>query len=67
MTDRDWSVRLRPLGAEPDEADDISRTTTVEERVELVRTLSRRMWELTGRPFPAYSRSEIPVRVARRS
>lgn len=35
-------------------------------RVELVAELSARMWELTGRPLPDYSRSEMPVRVVPR-
>ncbi len=60
---RDWSVRIRPL-AEP-EPDDLADSTTAEERLALVWTLSKRMWELTGRPFPAYERSQIPVRVFR--
>lgn len=40
---------------------------TNEERVALVWTLSERMWELTGQPFPTYARSEIPVRIQRRA
>ncbi|MCU0619489.1 MAG: hypothetical protein MUF40_06260 [Gemmatimonadaceae bacterium] len=48
-------------------ADDLSDTTTAVERVELVQVLSRRMWELTGRPFPDYSRAAMPGRVVRRA
>ena len=29
--------------------------------------LSRRMWRLTGRPVPAYSRDRIPVQIIRRA
>ena len=47
------------LGAEP--GDDLSSSTTVGQRLEMVDALSRRMWELSGRPVPMYSRSETPV------
>ena len=56
-------VRVYRLGDEP--GDDLSATTTVEERLAMVHELSRRMWELTGRPVPRYPRAEMPVRVIR--
>ena len=56
-------ARVFRLGEEP--SDDLSATTTVEERLALVAELSRRMWELTGRPQPAYSRATMPIRVIR--
>ena len=59
-------ARVGRLGAE-DAADDLSATTTAVERVELVQRLSRRMWELTGRPWPEYRRSAMPGRVVRLS
>jgi hypothetical protein len=31
----------------------------------MVSVLSRRMWELTGRPFRAYARGEMPARIVR--
>jgi len=31
----------------------------------MVRQLTERMWELSGRPFPRYRRSELPVRIIR--
>jgi len=31
----------------------------------MVARLSHRMWELTGRPFPTYSRDAMPVRILR--
>lgn len=62
--DRFRLVRVFPLGAEP--PDDLAGQTTPEERVELVELLTRRMWELSGRPWPTLSRQEMPVRVLRR-
>ncbi len=47
------------------QVDDLSDATTVEERIAMVGVLSRRMWEITGRPFPSYSRSEMPARILR--
>lgn len=45
--------------------DDLSDSTTAAERFAMVALLSERMWELTGRPVPSYSRAEIPARVVR--
>lgn len=59
------SIRVRRLGEEP--SDDLSATTTAEDRLEMVAVLSRRMWELTGSPTPSYTREEMPVRVFRRA
>lgn len=56
-------VRVYRLGEEPD--DDLSGSTTAEERLEMVAVLSRRMWELTGRELPTYARSAIPVKIVR--
>lgn len=73
MTDRDaarharqqrhWPVRVRRLDA--DSSDDLTDAMTAEERIALVWILSARMWELTGRPLPSYSRAETPVAVVR--
>jgi len=59
----DLPVRIFRLGEEP--VDDLSSTTTAEERLEMVALLSARMCELAGTPAPMYSRAEIPVRVTR--
>jgi hypothetical protein len=59
-------ARVSRLGTETG-GDDLSETTTAAERIELVQVLSRRMWELTGRPWPAYARSAMPGRVVRRA
>jgi len=56
-------VRAYRLGDEP--GDDLSASTTASERVAMVWTLSARMWELSGRPRPAYTRATMPVVVAR--
>lgn len=45
--------------------EDLSDSTTVEERIAMVDTLSKRMWEITGRPVPCYGRAEIPTKVIR--
>ena len=63
-SDRDRaSVKFFRLGDEP--ADDLTASTTPEERLELLRELSDRAWRLTGRGFPSYSRREAPVQVTR--
>lgn len=56
-------ARIRGL-EEPVE-DDLSATTSPEERIAMVAVLSRRMWELTGRQRPTYTRSSMPVEVRR--
>ncbi len=56
-----WPVRVFRLGEEP--GDDLSATTTPGQRLEMVWTLRDRMWELTGRPIPTYSRSEMPIKI----
>ena len=58
-----WPVHVYRLGEEP--GDDLSASTTAQERLEMVADLSRRMWELTGRPVPAAPRSEMAGRVIR--
>lgn len=63
-TRRTASARVFRLGEEPN--DDLSATTTPEERLAMVDVLSRRMWELSGRPMPSYTRRSMPVAVRRR-
>lgn len=50
-----WPVRVFRLGAEP--RDDLLSSTTAAQRLEMVATLSRRAWELTGREIV---RSPLP-------
>jgi hypothetical protein len=56
-----WPVKVFHLGEEP--GDDLSATTTVGQRLEMVWMLRDRMWELTGRPLPNYSRCDMPVKI----
>lgn len=56
-------VRVFRLGEEP--GDDLSDSTTPEERIEMVVTLTRRMVELGAFQSTTYTRSQMPVRVIR--
>jgi hypothetical protein len=56
-------VRVRHL--HDPESDDLSDHLSTEARVALVWQLSRRMWELTGRALPSYTRDAIPVHLTR--
>ena len=51
------------LGEEP--GDDLSLSTTPEERIALVWELTRRMWTLTGKPSLGLARDRLPIRVVR--
>lgn len=57
-------IRVFPLGEEPGE--DLSGTTTPEERLEMVALLTERLWHLSGLPTPKYPRAELPGRLLRR-
>jgi hypothetical protein len=63
LTRRIWVARIYRLGEEP--VDDLSAISTPEQRIAMVAVLSRRMWELTGRETPSYSRAAMPGRVLR--
>ena len=58
-----WPVRVVPLGAAGGE--DLSATTTWEQRLEMVWSLTREAWEVSGRPWPEYERAQTPVKVSR--
>ena len=58
-----WAVRKYRLGEEPNE--DLSESTTAEERLAMMWPLTLEAWKLTGRPLPDYARSETPIRVLR--
>jgi hypothetical protein len=60
---RDWPLLAYPLGHEP--GDDLSATTTAEERLAMMWPLAIEAWTLSGRPFPEYARDAMPVRVLR--
>ena len=56
-------ARILSLHQQTDE--NLSDSTTAAERVGMVATLSRSMWEIMGRPVPSYPRSETPTRIIR--
>ena len=58
---RTMTARVVPLRS--DEAGDGRVGGTGAERLALVAELSRRMWALTKRPLPSYTRQTMPVRV----
>jgi hypothetical protein len=62
---RHWPVSVHRLGEEP--GDDLSATTTAEERLAMVWPLTLAAWRLAGRELPSYARAEMPVRVIRGS
>jgi hypothetical protein len=57
------TARVYQLGNEP--LDDLTSTTTAAERIELGARLSRRAWELTGKPWPTLPRAEWPLTIVR--
>jgi hypothetical protein len=60
---RAWPVRLVALGAEAHAS--LDRSTSPEERLAMVWTLTVEAWALSGRPMPAYSRATTPVQLGR--
>lgn len=58
-------IRVLRLGAEP--PDDVTATTTAEERLALVWALSQRLWALTGQRTTTGPRDRLPIRVIRRT
>ena len=56
------TARVVPLRS--DEAGDARVGGTAEERLALLAELSQRMWALTQRPLPSYTRSTMPVRLS---
>jgi hypothetical protein len=55
------TARIVPLRS--DEASDARVAGTAAERLALLAELSRRMWSLTQRPVPSYTRATMPVKV----
>ena len=58
---RTWPVRVYPLGGEP--GDDLSATTTPEERLTMMWPLAIEAWTVAGLPLPEYDRRSTPVQV----
>jgi hypothetical protein len=57
------TARVVPLDS--DEAGDARVAGTPTKRLAILADLSRRMWDLTKRERPAYTRGTMPVRVTR--
>jgi hypothetical protein len=55
----EWPVRVFKLGEEP--GDDLSATTSPEERLAMVAALTLEAWTLAGRVIPEYTRGATPV------
>ena len=60
--DATWA---RTVSLRSREAGDSRVEGTIDERLTLVSVLSLSAWENSGRPFPSYARSEMPIRVVR--
>jgi hypothetical protein len=58
-----WPVHRYLLGHEP--GDDLSATTTPQQRLAMVWELTLRAYRLADRPLPRYARSEMPGRILR--
>jgi hypothetical protein len=56
-------VRSYRLGDEP--SDDLSGTSTPEERLAMMDPLALEAFDLSGRPVPTYRRSDAPVALRR--
>lgn len=58
-----WPVRRFKLGEEPSE--DLSDSTTAEERLAMVWRLTLDAWASAGKPIPQYDRKQAPGRIIR--
>ena len=56
---QDWPIEVRSLAAPA--VEDLSGTTTVEERLAMVWALTLEGWALAGRQVPDYARPQTPV------
>ena len=59
----DWAIRVIPLGSE--ELTDPRDTSTIDERIALVDTLTREQWRLAKLEIPSYGRAAMPGRLTR--
>ena len=59
-----WPIARYALGHEP--SDDLSATTTADERLAMMWPLALDAWAAMGEPIPDYPRSEAPGRVIRK-
>ncbi len=58
-----WPIRRYKLGEEP--PDDLSGTTSIEERLGMMWPLALDAWSSTGLPLPEYTRETMPGRLVR--
>jgi hypothetical protein len=58
-----WPGGRFTLGQEP--TDDLRGYTTTSERLDMMWRLALDAWAMSGRPFPQYTRAEIPCRLYR--
>jgi hypothetical protein len=56
-----WPVKVYRLGEEP--SNDLSESTSPEERLTMMWELAERGWVLAGRSFPEYDRKNVPGQV----
>lgn len=56
---------LKTTLAEAPDAENLSATTTAEQRLAMMWELAVAAWSLTGVPLPEYSRANMPGRVIR--
>ncbi len=59
-----WVGRIVSLDEEGD--DDLSSSTTVSERLDMMWRLALDAWASAGKPIPDYTRADTPGRVIRR-
>lgn len=58
-----WPMVVHTLADEPSE--DLSHTTTVEERLAMLWPLAKDAWAIMGQPLPQYERQNMPGRIFR--
>ncbi len=58
-----WPIRR--VAIEDEELTDPRDTSTVDERIALVATLTRQQWAFAGLEVPTYTRAEMPGRLVR--
>ena len=58
-----WPVKVFRLGEEP--SDDLSDSTTPEERIAMMWAIAVDAWTSCGRALPEYTRDQMPGRIIR--
>jgi hypothetical protein len=59
------SMPIRVVDLADEGRPDPRDTSTVDERLAMVRTLTLRQWAFMGLEIPRYTRAEIPIRIVR--